>query len=96
MSYIFYYFQQSKARRKSNKLEKKRVMKSDSEGEGSHLIDDDREERRHSQWVQCDNPQCQKWRRIDAADCLEEYVAAKWVCGMNKGIFIQIFILDVM
>ena len=45
-----------------------------------------------SQWVQCDNARCQKWRRIDYSEDVDVFVDAKWMCDMNKGISLNILI----
>lgn len=41
---------------------------------------------RKAQWVQCDNPECQKWRRIDYEADVNGLKNENWVCKMNEGI----------
>ena len=49
-----------------------------------------------SQWVQCDNPECQKWRRIEYDADLDSLAQEKWICNMNEGSELQIILATVL
>lgn len=36
-------------------------------------------------WVQCDKPECQKWRKVDCDIDLTLNSDKKWYCWMNSG-----------
>ena len=60
---------------------------SDEEVKSERTIDSlkaDGEEER-SKWVQCDNPDCQKWRRIDYMSDIASLSKEQWMCEMNEG-----------
>jgi len=40
-----------------------------------------------SSWVQCDNGECSKWRRLDHLNDLSSVQCDSWVCSMNKDEF---------
>ena len=40
---------------------------------------------RQCHWVQCDNPDCRKWRRIDYIRDINSLSTELWTCGMNEG-----------
>lgn len=44
------------------------------------------EQNKKSHWVQCDNPECQKWRRIDYDADISKLANAEWICDMNEGL----------
>lgn len=43
-----------------------------------------RRREKRSSWIQCDRPECQKWRRIDYVDDLRSVSDGKWICCMNE------------
>ncbi|XP_057304281.1 PC4 and SFRS1-interacting protein-like [Hydractinia symbiolongicarpus] len=43
-----------------------------------------RRREKRSSWIQCDRPECQKWRRIDYVDDLRNVSDGKWICCMNE------------
>ena len=82
-------FQKKRYNRKSFEVKQKQSLLSDSDDDNKedseHCIIGEKRSIGRSQWVQCDNPECQKWRRIDYVIDIDEVESAKWVCEMNKG-----------
>ncbi|XP_065060700.1 zinc finger CW-type PWWP domain protein 1-like [Rhopilema esculentum] len=74
--------------RKSFEVRQKQSLLSDSDDDNKedseHCIIGEKRSIGRSQWVQCDNPECQKWRRIDYVIDIDEVENEKWVCEMNK------------
>ena len=78
---------------KQKKRQKKRLQDvlNDSEDEVNsdetdNCLETNRERPGQSQWVQCDNPECRKWRRITYIADLESLSNEKWICDMNEGV----------
>ena len=80
--------------KKSQRKRRRVIVEEDSEehldyNENSmhDLVDDESssELEGNTVWVQCENPECQKWRRITEQENLGELSEMKWICSMNKG-----------
>ena len=64
------------------------IDKEDAESAGNCLEANGEGEQvgtRQCHWVQCDNPDCHKWRRIDYITDINSLSTEPWTCGMNEG-----------